>query len=278
MILDPKQIDKVVLNALEEDMPYGDVTTDNLISLEDQSKARFIAKADGVLSGMTVMKRVFELIDAEVSVEIYFEDGSKVKKGDVVAHVAGRTGSILKGERTALNLLQHLSGVATRTNNFAELVKEYPVSVVDTRKTLPGLRYLEKYAVRCGGGRNHRFSLSDAVMLKDNHIVAAGGIGPAVSKVRAAIPHTTKIEVETENLEMVQQALDAKADIIMLDNMSNEEMTEAVKLVAGRALTEASGNVTEDRIVEIAKTGVDIISIGCITHSVPAMDISLRFY
>ena len=278
MILDPKQIDKVVLNALEEDMPYGDVTTDNLISLEDRSKARFIAKADGVLSGMTVMKRVFELIDADVSVDIYFEDGSKVKKGDVVAHVEGRTGSILKGERTALNLLQHLSGVATRTNNFAELVKDYPVSVVDTRKTLPGLRYLEKYAVRCGGGRNHRFSLSDAVMLKDNHIVAAGGIGPAVAKVRAAIPHTTKIEVETENLEMVQQALDAKADIIMLDNMSNAQMSEAVQLVAGRALTEASGNVTEDRIVEIAKTGVDIISIGCITHSVPAMDISLRFY
>ena len=145
MILDPKQIDKVVLNALEEDMPYGDVTTDNVISLEDRSKARFIAKADGVLAGMTVMKRVFELIDADVSVEIYYEDGSKVKKGDIVAHVEGRTGSILKGERTALNLLQHLSGVASRTNNFAELVKDYPVSVVDTIKSLPGLRYLEKY-------------------------------------------------------------------------------------------------------------------------------------
>lgn len=278
MILDFKQVDKVIRNALDEDMPYGDVTTDNLIAPEDQSEARFIAKADGVLSGVTVMKRVFELIDPEVSVEIFFEDGAEIHRGDVLAHIAGRTGSVLKGERTALNLLQHLSGVATRTHVFTELVKDYPVSVADTRKTLPGLRYLEKYAVRCGGGRNHRFSLSDAVMLKDNHIVAAGGILPAVEKVRAAIPHTVKIEVETENLDMVREALEAKADIIMLDNMSVEQMTEAVRIIAGRALVEASGDVTEERIVRIAQTGVDIISIGCITHSVKAMDISLKFY
>lgn len=276
MILDPKQIDKVVLNALEEDMPYGDVTTDNLISLEDQSKARFIAKADGVLSGMTVMKRVFELIDADVSVEIYFEDGSKVKKGDIVAHVAGRTGSILKGERTALNLLQHLSGVATRTNNFAELVKEYPVSVVDTRKTLPGLRSLQKYAVTCGGGRNHRYNLSDCAMLKDNHIDAKGGITPAVKALREKIGHTVKIEVETRTLDEVREALSAGADIIMLDNMSNETMAEAVKIVDGKALLEASGNLTKERLRSVAELGVDILSIGALTHSVTAFDISMR--
>lgn len=277
MNLDKKQIDKIVLNALEEDMPYGDVTTDNLIPEEDVTEAKFIAKAEGVIAGMPVAARVFELIDSRISIEILKNDGDKVSKGDIIAILNGPTAGILKGERTALNLMQRLSGIATRTNVFTELVKDYKVSVADTRKTTPGLRYLEKYAVRCGGGRNHRYSLSDAVMLKDNHIAAGGGIIPAVAKVRANIPHTVKIEVEVEDMEMVRQAVESGADIIMLDNMNEAAMAEAVKYIDGRALVEASGDVTEERIRAIAETGVDIISIGRITHSVKALDISLRF-
>lgn len=277
MTLDKKQIDKIVLNALEEDMPYGDVTTDNLIPENDVTEAKFIAKAEGVIAGMPVAARVFELIDSKISIEIFKNDGDKVAKGDIIAILRGPTAGILKGERTALNLMQRLSGIATRTNVFAELVKDYKVSVVDTRKTTPGLRYLEKYAVRCGGGRNHRYSLSDAVMLKDNHIAAGGGIIPAVEKVRANIPHTVKIEVEVEDMEMVREAVEARADIIMLDNMNEAAMAEAVKYIDGRALVEASGDVTEERIRAIAETGVNIISIGRITHSVKALDISLRF-
>ena len=277
MSLDTKQIDKVVLNALEEDMPYGDVTTDNLISDEDFTEAKFIAKADGVISGMPVAARVFELIDSRTSLEILKNDGECVQKGDIIAILRGPTAAVLKGERTALNLMQRMSGIATRTRVFTELVKDYPVSVADTRKTTPGLRYLEKYAVRCGGGRNHRYSLSDAVMLKDNHIAAGGGILSAVRKVRANIPHTVKIEVEVENMDMVRDAVESGADIIMLDNMNEAAMAEAVRYIAGRALVEASGDVTEERICAIAETGVDIISIGRITHSVKALDISLRF-
>ena len=277
MTLDTKQIDKVVLNALEEDMPYGDVTTDNLISDEDFTEAKFIAKADGVISGMPVAARVFELIDSRTSLEILKNDGECVQKGDIIAILRGPTAAVLKGERTALNLMQRMSGIATRTRVFTELVKDYPVSVADTRKTTPGLRYLEKYAVRCGGGRNHRYSLSDAVMLKDNHIAAGGGILSAVRKVRAKIPHTVKIEVEVENMDMVRDAVESGADIIMLDNMNEAAMAEAVRYIAGRALVEASGDVTEERICAIAETGVDIISIGRITHSVKALDISLRF-
>lgn len=277
MTLDTKQIDKVVLNALEEDMPYGDVTTDNLISDEDFTEAKFIAKADGVISGMPVAARVFELIDSRTSLEILKNDGECVQKGDIIAILRGPTAAVLKGERTALNLMQRMSGIATRTRVFMELVKDYPVSVADTRKTTPGLRYLEKYAVRCGGGRNHRYSLSDAVMLKDNHIAAGGGILSAVRKVRANIPHTVKIEVEVENMDMVRDAVESGADIIMLDNMNEAAMAEAVRYIAGRALVEASGDVTEERICAIAETGVDIISIGRITHSVKALDISLRF-
>ena len=277
MTLDKKQIDKIVLNALEEDMPYGDVTTDNLVPEDDVTEAKFIAKAEGVIAGMPVAARVFELIDNRISVEIFKNDGDKVEKGDIIAILRGPTAGILKGERTALNLMQRLSGIATRTNVFTELVKDYDVSVADTRKTTPGLRYLEKYAVRCGGGRNHRYSLSDAVMLKDNHIAAGGGILSAVAKVRANIPHTVKIEVEVEDMEMVRQAVESGADIIMLDNMNEAAMAEAVKYIDGRALVEASGDVTEERIRAIAETGVDIISIGRITHSVKALDISLRF-
>ncbi len=276
-MLDLKQIDKVVLNALEEDMPYGDITTDSLIPEERMVEAKFLAKADGVICGMPVAERVFKLIDARAALEILKNDGQAVQKGEILAILRGPAAAVLKGERTALNLLQRLSGIATRTHCFAELVKDYPVSVADTRKTTPGLRYLEKYAVRCGGGRNHRYSLSDAVMLKDNHIAAGGGILSAVRTVRASIPHTVKIEVEVENMDMVREALESGADIIMLDNMDIAAMAEAVRVIGGRALVEASGDVTEERIRAIAETGVDIISIGCITHSVKALDISLRF-
>ena len=276
-MLDLKQIDKVVLNALEEDMPYGDITTDSLIPEDRMVEAKFLAKADGVICGMPVVERVFKLIDARTTLEILKNDGQAVQKGEILAILRGPAAAVLKGERTALNLLQRLSGIATRTHCFAELVKDYPVSVADTRKTTPGLRYLEKYAVRCGGGRNHRYSLSDAVMLKDNHIAAGGGILSAVRTVRASIPHTVKIEVEVENMDMVREALESGADIIMLDNMDIAAMAEAVRVIGGRALVEASGDVTEERIRAIAETGVDIISIGCITHSVKALDISLRF-
>ena len=271
------QIDRVIKMSLEEDMPFGDITTENIISEDSVSKARFIAKESGVIAGLPVAERTFCLIDKRVMFTILKPEGSLVEKGDVIATVEGPTVAILEGERTALNLLQRLSGVATRTHKLATLVEGTSAHVVDTRKTTPGLRYLEKYAVRVGGGQNHRFSLSDGVLIKDNHIAAAGGINAAVSAVRGKIPHTIRIEVETENLDMVQEALDAGADIIMLDNMDNEQMAKAVKLIAGRALVEASGDIDEARIRGVANTGVDIISVGRITHSVKSLDISLRF-
>lgn len=271
------QIDRVIKMSLEEDMPFGDITTENIISEDSVSKARFIAKESGVIAGLPVAERTFCLIDKRVMFTILKPEGSLVEKGDVIATVEGPTVAILEGERTALNLLQRLSGVATRTHKLATLVEGTSAHVVDTRKTTPGLRYLEKYAVRVGGGQNHRFSLSDGVLIKDNHIAAAGGINAAVSAVRGKIPHTIRIEVETESLDMVQEALDAGADIIMLDNMDNEQMAKAVKLIAGRALVEASGDIDEARIRGVADTGVDIISVGRITHSVKSLDISLRF-
>lgn len=277
MMLNYDQIDRVINLSLEEDMPFGDITTENIIPEESCSSARFIAKEDGIIAGMPVAERTFYLIDPRVKLSVLCPDGTAVKKGDVIARIEGPTAAILKGERTALNLLQRLSGVATRTHGLAKLIADTPAKVVDTRKTTPGLRYLEKYAVRVGGGQNHRFSLSDGVLIKDNHIAAAGGIKPAVASVRGKIPHTIRIEVETESLDMVKEALEAGADIIMLDNMKEEMMAEAVKLIAGRALTEASGDIDEGRIRGVAETGVDIISIGRITHSVKAMDISLKF-
>lgn len=271
------QIDRVIKMSLEEDMPFGDITTENIISEDSVSKARFIAKESGIVAGLPVAERTFYLIDQRVSFQVLKPEGSLVEKGDVIATVEGPTIAILEGERTALNLLQRLSGVATRTHKLAVLIEGTSAHVVDTRKTTPGLRYLEKYAVRIGGGQNHRFSLSDGVLIKDNHIAAAGGVHAAISAVRGKIPHTIRIEVETENLEMVQEALDAGADIIMLDNMNNEQMAQAVKLIAGRALVEASGDIDEERIRGVADTGVDIISVGRITHSVKSLDISLRF-
>lgn len=271
------EIDKIILTGLKEDMPFGDITTDNLIDDTSQSEALLIAKDTGVIAGIDIAKRVFEIVDKNVVFEKRIEDGHRVKSGDVIAQIKGNTRALLKGERTALNLLQRLSGIATKTKELCEKIKDTNSKVVDTRKTTLGLRALEKYAVRVGGGNNHRFSLSDGVMIKDNHIKAAGGIKEAVKKIRKKIPHTIKIEVETETLEQVEEALEAGADIIMLDNMGVDKVRKAVKIINGSAISEASGNVNLDSIVEIAKTGVDIISVGSLTHSVSAFDISMKF-
>lgn len=268
-------IEKIIKNALIEDMNYGDITTDLLIDDESISEGIMIAKEEGVVAGISVAEMVFQLLDDCIEFYEIKKDGEMVKKGDHIARIKGSTKNILKGERLALNLMQRMSGIATKARTYADAVKEYKTRVVDTRKTTPGLRILEKYAVRVGGCYNHRFNLSDAVMIKDNHIMAVGGIQKAVEKVRGNISHTTKIEVEVTNLKELEEALAAKADIIMLDNMDIETMKEAVKITNGRAILEASGNITMDRLKSIAQIGVDIISVGALTHSVKAMDISL---
>ncbi|AUG59090.1 MAG TPA: carboxylating nicotinate-nucleotide diphosphorylase [Ruminiclostridium sp.] len=276
-MLNAFEIDKIILAGLKEDMPFGDITTDNLIDEASQSEAVLIAKDTGVIAGIDIAKRVFEILDKNVVFEKKIVDGERVKSGDIIAEIKGNTRALLKGERTALNLLQHLSGIATKTMNLCDKIKGTKSKVVDTRKTTLGLRALEKYAVRVGGGNNHRFSLSDGVMIKDNHIKAAGGIKEAVKKIREKIPHTIKIEVETETLEQVKEALEAGADIIMLDNMGGDKIKKAVKIVSGKAVIEASGNVDSDSISAIAEAGVDIISVGSLTHSVSAFDISMKF-
>ncbi|AEY68198.1 carboxylating nicotinate-nucleotide diphosphorylase [Clostridium sp. BNL1100] len=276
MKLSKLYIHEIVMNALKEDMPLGDITTDNIISEGDASKAEFLAKQDAVIAGLDVAKYVFEVLDSGVCFKAFVKDGDKISKGDIIAEVSGPTRALLKGERTALNFMQRLSAIATMTNRYVNKVQGLPVKVTDTRKTTPGLRLLEKYAVNAGGGANHRFSLSDGVLIKDNHIAAAGGIRNAVERVRKSIPHTVKIEVEVESMEEVREALECKADIIMLDNMSNEQMTEAVKFIDKRALVEASGNISEETIYNVALTGVDIISIGKLTHSANSVDISMN--
>ncbi|NSW90784.1 MAG: carboxylating nicotinate-nucleotide diphosphorylase [Firmicutes bacterium] len=269
-------VDNIIKNALEEDMPYGDITTDILIDPKGVSRAEFIVKEDGVIAGLDVAGRVFELLDNKVIFTKIIQDGSSVKKGTIIAEIAGNTRALLKGERTALNILQRLSGIATITREFCNRVEGTKVSIADTRKTTPGMRMLEKYAVRMGGGSNHRYSLSDGVLIKDNHIVAAGGIKKAVAMVKKSVPHTIKIEVETETIEQVEEALEAGADIIMLDNMSLDMMRKAVKIIDKKALVEASGNVSLDNVYEVALTGVDIISVGSLTHSVKSLDISMK--
>ncbi len=271
-------IDRIIMNALKEDIPSGDITTDNIIDETSESQAVLIAKDEGVIAGLDVAKRVFMLLDDTIVFEKHVEEGQRVKYGDTIATIKGNTRAILKAERTALNLLQRLSGIATATRKLVDRIEGLPAKVVDTRKTTPGLRILEKYAVRVGGGYNHRFSLSDGVLIKDNHIKAAGGIKKAIERVRERIPHTLKIEVETETLEQVREAIDGKADIIMFDNMGLDKMKEAVKIINGNAITEASGNVNIDTIYDIACTGVDIISVGGLTHSVHSFDISMKIY
>ena len=269
-------VDDLIKAAIKEDIHYLDTTTDLMIPEESRSTARFMAKAEGVVCGLEVALRVFQLLDDSFTYQVRLPEGSEVKPGDIIAELEGRTRFLLKGERTALNLLQHMSGVATATRRAVKLVEGTPASITDTRKTLPGLRALQKYAVTVGGGKNHRFNLSDGAMLKDNHIDAAGGIPQAVAAIRDRLGHMVKLGVETRNLEEVRQALEAGADVIMMDNMDCAAMAEAVRLVDGRALLEASGGITDDTLRAVAETGVDIISIGALTHSVKAMDISMK--
>lgn len=271
------ELDDFIKTALKEDIALGDITTDSLIDQSSVSDAVYIAKDEGIVAGLFVSERVFKILDEGIEFVRKVNDGDRVKKGDIIAEIRGNTSALLKAERTSLNYLQHLSGIATKTDIFAERLKGLKTRVVDTRKTTPGLRALEKYAVKMGGGSNHRFCLSDGVLIKDNHIKAAGGIKAAIQKVRENIPHTIKIEVETESIEQVKEALEVKADIIMLDNMSLDEMKNAVNLIDGRAVVEASGNVNLESIRKIAETGVDIISVGELTHTVKAFDISMRF-
>ena len=269
-------VDDLIKSALLEDINYIDSTTDLLIDENEISNAYFIAKDDGVISGLDVAIRVFELLDNEVKTTKYFKDGDVVSKGDKIADFMGKTRALLKGERTALNILQHMSGISTYTSHCVELIKGTAASIADTRKTLPGLRALQKYAVMMGGGKNHRYNLSDAAMIKDNHIEGYGSITGAVNALRQKAGHMLKIEVETRNLDELREALQVKADVIMLYNMDCDTMRMAVKINNSQAKLEASGNITMDNIRQVAQTGVDIISIGALTHSVKAFDISMR--
>ncbi|MGN1458450.1 MAG: carboxylating nicotinate-nucleotide diphosphorylase [Acutalibacteraceae bacterium] len=275
MTLNKIYVDNLIKTALLEDINYCDVTTDYLIPAEQMGEGKFVAKADGVVCGVDIALRVFEMLDEDVKYEVLKKDGDEVKKGDEILRLSGKTAALLKGERTALNLIQHMSGIATAAHTAMKLVEGTNATIADTRKTLPGMRPLQKYAVMTGGAKNHRYNLSDAAMLKDNHIDAAGGITAAITKLRSKIGHMTKIEVETRNLDELREALDAKADIIMLDNMSPELMKQAVEITNGRAVLEASGGITNETIRAVAESGVDIISIGALTHSVKAFDISM---
>ena len=261
--------------ALYEDIKDGDLTT-NLLIPEDKKATAFIkAKEIGIIAGLPVAEMVFKKLNKNIEYQIFTEEGNNVAAGEIVAKISGSYRAILTGERLALNFLQRISGIATETSKYVDIIKNYKTKILDTRKTCPGLRILDKYAVKVGGGSNHRIGLFDMVMIKDNHIEIAGGILNAVKNIKTKISSDIKIEVETKNLKEVEEALKANADIIMLDNMSNETMTQAVKLINGEALVEASGNITKERLIEIAETGVDFISVGALTHSVKALDIGL---
>lgn len=272
----------LIRRALEEDIGPGDITTELTVPEKRLGRGVILAKARGVIAGLEVARLVFAELDSSLSFQAFLSDGDAVSPGMAVAEIKGRARSLLTGERVALNFLQRLSGIATATRELVELVRPYPVRVVDTRKTTPGLRALEKYAVRVGGGHNHRFGLYDAVLIKDNHIVAAGGLAAAVAAVRGQIPHTMTVEVEVETLEQLEEALKTEADIIMLDNMDPETLRVAVERVrlvrqkGHKVLLEASGGVSTENIVAIAQTGVDLISVGRLTHSVRALDLSLE--
>lgn len=276
MKLNQFYVDNLIKEAISEDINYIDVSADYLIPENQRNDSYFVAKAEGVLCGLDIAMRVFTLLDDTFTYTVHKNDGDKVKSGDLIVEFNGKTACLLKGERTALNIIQHMSGIATATNKAVKLCEGTNASVTDTRKTLPGLRALQKYAVVCGGGKNHRYNLSDGAMLKDNHIDAGGGITNAVNILRSKLGHMVKIEVETRNFDEVKEAVEAGADIIMLDNMTNAQMKECVEYIDGRAKTEASGNITLDNIAEVAKTGVDIISLGALTHSVKAFDISMK--
>ncbi|MBA3028719.1 MAG: carboxylating nicotinate-nucleotide diphosphorylase [Desulfobacteraceae bacterium] len=262
--------------ALEEDIGSGDITTDYAVPEETKGLGIIVAKESLVLAGLEIAKQVFTHLDSTLFFESVFKDGDRVEKGETALTVEGNMRALLKGERTALNFMQHLSGIATLVRSYVEIIKNKPVRLVDTRKTTPGLRVLEKYAVRTGGGYNHRTGLYDGVLIKDNHIAACGGITPAVEKIRKQISHLVKIEVEVTNLVEVREAIKAGAEVIMLDNMSLDQVREAVSVINGKALVEVSGNVTAKTLSELADTGVDIISSGALTHSARSVDLSMR--
>lgn len=269
-------VDNLILMALQEDISSEDVTTNAVMREAKKGTAQLICKQDGVIAGLDIFKRVFELLDETSEVVSYFKDGDTVKNGDLLAVVNGDIRALLSGERTALNYLQRMSGIATYTRSVAELLKGSKTKLLDTRKTTPNMRIFEKYAVKVGGGNNHRYNLSDGILIKDNHIGAAGGVKEAIQMAREYAPFVRKIEVEVENLEMLGEALEAGADIIMLDNMSTEDMKKAVEMVAGRAETECSGNVSKENIQRIVDIGVDYVSSGALTHSAPILDVSLK--
>ena len=275
--MNPIVLDPILRRALEEDIGTGDVTTLATIQPGVQASAELVAKEDFILSGIDVAQRVFHLLSAETAFEKLIEDGQSVKRGDVLAWIKGDAAVLLQGERVALNFLQRMCGVATLTAEFVKQVEATDAVIVDTRKTTPGLRVLEKYSVRMGGGGNHRMALYDAVLIKENHIAAAGGIEAAVSRARQSVPHTQKVEVEVRDLDEVTVALEAGADILLLDNMSTEQLRSAVELINGRAITEASGGINLETVREIAETGVRLISVGALTHSYRAVDISMLF-
>lgn len=268
--------DQLILQALREDMPNGDITTDAIMPEAGQGSAELICKQDGVIAGLPVFQRVFELLDDTAEFQAFFKDGDPVKNKDVLGVLRGDIRAILSGERTALNFLQRMSGIATLTASLVKEIAGYPTKLLDTRKTTPNMRVFEKYAVAAGGGSNHRNNLSDGILIKDNHIGAAGGIGKAIARARAYAPFGRKIEVEVENLAGLEEALEAGADIIMLDNMADADIAVAVKRIAGRAESECSGNVGKERLQKLAALGVDYISMGALTHSAPILDLSLK--
>lgn len=270
------QADQLILEALREDISSEDVTTNSVMKEAVKGEVDLICKQDGIIAGLDVFRRVFQLLDEKTEAEFYCADGDEVKKGQLMGKVTGDIRVLLSGERVALNYLQRMSGIATYTHSVAELLKGSGTKLLDTRKTTPNMRIFEKYAVRVGGGYNHRYNLSDGVLLKDNHIGAAGSVARAVKMAKEYAPFVRKIEVEAENLDMVKEAVEAGADIIMLDNMSAEEMKEAIRVIGGRAETECSGNVTKENIGRLVSLGVDYISSGALTHSAPILDISLK--
>ncbi|WP_020676638.1 carboxylating nicotinate-nucleotide diphosphorylase [Geopsychrobacter electrodiphilus] len=270
-------IQRIIQTALEEDIGLGDITTEVTVASDTIVRAELVAKEDFVLAGLDVAGQVFKTVDPAIAYEKLLQDGCRVRKGEVIAWLRGSAAGLLKGERVALNLLQRMSAIASLTSQYVAAVSGTKAVIVDTRKTVPGLRVLDKYSVRMGGGRNHRIGLFDGVLIKENHIAAAGGIAEAISRAKQKVPHTLKIEIETRNLDEVEQALTAGADIIMLDNMTFDELRQAVERIAGQALIEASGGVNLETVADIASTGVDIISVGALTHSVKAADISMLF-
>lgn len=268
--------DELILNALKEDITSEDITTNSVMPSYREGEVDLICKQDGIIAGLGVFKRVFELLDPDTKVTFACSDGDRVKNGEKIGVVRGDIRVLLSGERTALNYLQRMSGIATYTRSIADLLEGSKTKLLDTRKTTPNMRVFEKYAVKVGGGCNHRYNLSDGILLKDNHIGAAGSVFKAVQMAKEYAPFVRKIEVEVENLDMLQEALDAGADIIMLDNMSVEDMKTAVKMAAGKAETECSGNVTRENVERLVNIGVDYISSGALTHSAPIMDLSLK--